>query len=277
MCGWRASTQASPLSGMPMMPLCIVERRRKPKTCAKRSSGGWLNADTWTERPVCLRAGRRTIPLRKSQSRRSRKHSIASSSVLDGLVVPAIHILRVALKTPTLRPIHTSGGPEIHGTNRLKGAIFSQMRIAFSSGCHKPTETAANDSPYIYPTVSQIRELHDSVIREHPDAECLGNLGNIVTCTTSEEVTRREGNDVFDTASSYARSIAQKRLFKDGNKRIALAASLVFLEINGVTDHDYYEPVLQEAILYLTKGDVSEEHFAQFLRHLFSEANSNLE
>ena len=49
-------------------------------------------------------------PLRKSQSRRSRKHSIASSSVLDGLVVPAIHILRVALKTPTLRPIHTSGG-----------------------------------------------------------------------------------------------------------------------------------------------------------------------
>ena len=110
MCGWRASTQASPLSGMPMMPLCIVERRRKPKTCAKRSSGGWLNADTWTERPVCLRAGRRTIPLRKSQSRRSRKHSIASSSVLDGLVVPAIHILRVALKTPTLRPIHTSGG-----------------------------------------------------------------------------------------------------------------------------------------------------------------------
>ena len=151
------------------------------------------------------------------------------------------------------------------------------MRIAFSLGCHKPTETAANDSPYIYPTFSQIRELHDSVIREHPDAECLGNLGNIVTCTTSEEVTHREGNDVFDTASSYARSIAQKRLFKDGNKRIALAASLVFLEINGVTDHDYYEPVLQEAILYLTKGDVSEEHFAQFLRHLFSEANSNLE
>ena len=47
--------------------------------------------------------------------------------------------------------------------------------------------------------------------------------------------------------------------------------------VNGVTDHDYYEPVLQEAILYLTKGDVSEEHFAQFLRHLFSEANSNLE
>jgi death on curing protein len=151
------------------------------------------------------------------------------------------------------------------------------MRIPLWSSCDKPTETAANDSPYIYPTFSQIRELHHGVVWEHPGAECLGNLGNIVTCTTSEEATRREANGIFDTASSYARFIAQKRLFKDGNKRIGLAASLVFLEINGVADHDYYEPVLQEAILYLAEGDVSEEHFAQFLRHLFSEANSNLE
>src|SRR5208282_1099540 len=43
--GWRASTQASPLSGMPMMPSCTAERRRKPKACARRSSCGWRNAD----------------------------------------------------------------------------------------------------------------------------------------------------------------------------------------------------------------------------------------
>jgi hypothetical protein len=46
-------------------------------------------------------------PLRpgKSHSHRSRKLLIASNSVLDGLVVPAIHILRVALKTPILLAI----------------------------------------------------------------------------------------------------------------------------------------------------------------------------
>ena len=48
---------------------------------------------------------RRTIPLVKSQSRLSRNLLIASSSARDGLVVPAIHILRVALKTPILLAI----------------------------------------------------------------------------------------------------------------------------------------------------------------------------
>jgi retron-type reverse transcriptase len=43
--GWRARTQASPLRGLPMMPSCIAERRRKLKACARRSSCGWLNAD----------------------------------------------------------------------------------------------------------------------------------------------------------------------------------------------------------------------------------------
>jgi len=123
---------------------------------------------------------------------------------------------------------------------------------------------------YLDLTISQIRALHDAVAAENHCVDCLGNLGKIVRCTTPEEVTLREANDVFDTASSYARSIAQKRLFKDGNKRTALAASLVFLEINGVTDHDYFEPILQEAILYLSQGDISEEHFAQFLRGAFS-------
>ena len=129
-------------------------------------------------------------------------------------------------------------------------------------------ETGANDSSYIYPAVPQIRELHDAVVQEHRGAGCLGDLGNIVT--VPKEATLHEGRDVFDTASAYARSIAEKRLFKDGNKRTALAAALVFLEINGVTDHDYYEPILQEALLYLSEGDKSEECFAQFFRDAFS-------
>src|SRR5690349_15001360 len=87
--------------------------------------------------------------------------------------------------------------------------------------------------------------------------------------TAPREATLRQGRDVFDEASAYARSIAQKMPFKDGNKRTALAASLAFLEINCVTDHDYDEPILQEALLYLSQGDMSEEHSAQFLRDAF--------
>src|SRR5260370_39837285 len=145
------------------------------------------------------------------------------------------------------------------------------MRTPSSSRFHKPG-AGANDSSYIYPTIFQIREVHDTVHREYPGAECLGELGNIVTFP--KKATLHQGWDVFDKALAYARSIAQKMLFKNRNKRTALAASLAFLEINGVIDHDYYEPILHEAILYLSQGDISEEHFAQFLRDAFSETVS---
>jgi prophage maintenance system killer protein len=144
------------------------------------------------------------------------------------------------------------------------------MRPLSSSRSHK-SGAGANDSSYIYPTISQIREVHDIVLREYPGAERLEELGNIVTLP--KKAALHQGCDVFDKASAYARSIAQKMLFKNRNKRTALAASLAFLEINGVIDHDYYEPILHEAILYLSQGDISEEHFAQFLRDAFSETN----
>ena len=141
------------------------------------------------------------------------------------------------------------------------------MRTLSSSRSHK-SGAGANDSSYIYPTISQIREVHDIVLREYPVAERLGELGNIVTFP--KKATLHQDCDVFDKASAFAHSIAQKMLFKNRNKRTALAASLGFLEINGVIDHDYYEPILHEAILYLSQGDISEEHFAQFLRDTFS-------
>jgi death on curing protein len=142
--------------------------------------------------------------------------------------------------------------------------------ITASSSRSRNPETGENDSSYIYPTISQIRELHDFVVREYRGAEDLEDLGNIVA--SPEKAALRESSDVFDKASAYARSIAQNMLFKDGNKRTAVAASLSFLEINRVIDHEYYETILQEALLYLSQGDISEEHFGQFLRDAFSES-----
>ncbi len=40
--------------------------------------------------------------------------------------------------------------------------------------------------------------------------------------------------DLFDIAASYAFHLAQAQAFLDGNKRIAVATALVFLELNGV-------------------------------------------
>ena len=44
--------------------------------------------------------------------------------------------------------------------------------------------------------------------------------------------------DLFAMAAAYAFHIAQNQPFIDGNKRTALAAALVFLDLNGVTVPD---------------------------------------
>ena len=46
--------------------------------------------------------------------------------------------------------------------------------------------------------------------------------------------------------------------------------ALVFLEINGVVDHDYNEQMLLQAMIYLAEGKMDGNLFAQFLREAAS-------
>lgn len=43
------------------------------------------------------------------------------------------------------------------------------------------------------------------------------------------------GGDLFDVAAAYAFHLAESQAFLDGNKRTAMAAALLFLELNGIT------------------------------------------
>jgi prophage maintenance system killer protein len=51
---------------------------------------------------------------------------------------------------------------------------------------------------------------------------------------------------------------------------MALVTTLIFLEINGLTDHDYDAATLLQAILYLAEGQMDGKLFAQFLRDAVS-------
>jgi prophage maintenance system killer protein len=61
-----------------------------------------------------------------------------------------------------------------------------------------------------------------------------------------------------------------KSPFKQGNRGTALAAALVFLDINGVMEIDYDDSMLIQAMLYLADGKMDGELFAQFLREAVS-------
>jgi death-on-curing protein len=128
-----------------------------------------------------------------------------------------------------------------------------------------------SDSPYLYLTVSQIRELHDALIGEHGGVGGTPNPVRLKTCVEApQSVALLQEGDVFEQASAYACTILRKSPFKDGNRRTALVAALVFLEINGVVDHDYDESTLLQAMLYLAEGKMDRDLFAQFLREAVS-------
>jgi len=74
-----------------------------------------------------------------------------------------------------------------------------------------------------------------------------------------------ESVDLARLAAAYAFGLAQSRPFIDGNKRTALVAAEVFLELNGMTltarDEDCVLTMLR-----LAAGEIEEPAFADWLR-----------
>ena len=128
-----------------------------------------------------------------------------------------------------------------------------------------------SDSPYLYLTMAQIQELHDAIIEEQGGVRGARSGEGLDSCVDApQNVAFLKEGDVFDQASPYAFSIVRKNPFKEGNRGTALAAALVFLEINGVMDHDYDESLLLQAMIYLAEGKMDGNLFAQFLREAVS-------
>jgi death-on-curing protein len=73
--------------------------------------------------------------------------------------------------------------------------------------------------------------------------------------------------DLFEMAAAYAFYIAEGQPFVDGNKRTALNAALVFLDLNGwfVTDP---EMRLYDGMIGFATGDFDKARFAVLLKTL---------
>jgi death-on-curing protein len=64
-------------------------------------------------------------------------------------------------------------------------------------------------------------------------------------------------------AAAYAFHICQNHPFIDGNKRVALTSSLVFLDINGYT-FNCKEEIVYEKIMNIAKGELNKEEFIKY-------------
>jgi len=71
--------------------------------------------------------------------------------------------------------------------------------------------------------------------------------------------------DLAALAGAYAYGLAKNHPFVDGNKRVAFAAMIVFLGLNGI-DLDVAPAEATAMILALAAGEVSEENLAHWIR-----------
>ncbi|MCI0417348.1 type II toxin-antitoxin system death-on-curing family toxin [bacterium] len=74
-------------------------------------------------------------------------------------------------------------------------------------------------------------------------------------------------SDIYEMASAYTYHICMNHPFLDGNKRTALVAGLVFLELNGISLRDP-KGILLDAMLEMASGSMSKRQFAEILRQL---------
>jgi death on curing protein len=73
--------------------------------------------------------------------------------------------------------------------------------------------------------------------------------------------------DVYGQAAAYAFHICQNHPFVDGNKRTALAAALVFLDLNGVGLEDPKQ-ALYSVMMDVAAGKAKKDEVAEALRIL---------
>ena len=71
--------------------------------------------------------------------------------------------------------------------------------------------------------------------------------------------------DLFDMAAAYLYHLVQNHPFVDGNKRVGVAAALVFLDLNGV-DVNAPDDEIEELVLGVARGEIDKPGVAAFFR-----------
>lgn len=108
--------------------------------------------------------------------------------------------------------------------------------------------------------------VHEMQLAEHGGGAGLRDANLLESALAKPQNLAAYGNpDAAALAAAYGYGISRNHAFIDGNKRTALVAAELFLQLNG------WELVVNDADCVLTMlavatGDISEEAFADWLR-----------
>jgi death-on-curing protein len=112
-----------------------------------------------------------------------------------------------------------------------------------------------------------ILAVHHALLRDHGGATGIRDEGLLDSALARpQQLAHYErGSTVFRLAAAYAFGLASNHPFVDGNKRVALTAAAVFLEINGF-ELVAPEPMAVVAFTDLAAGELTEDELAHWLK-----------
>lgn len=102
----------------------------------------------------------------------------------------------------------------------------------------------------IHLTVDIVKEIHRSVISEFGGLQGVRDEGLLSSAVAAPQATfggKSPYADVVEVAAAYLFYLCRNHAFNDGNKRVAMAAAIVFLRLNGnepATDSEAWEQLM---------------------------------
>ena len=119
-------------------------------------------------------------------------------------------------------------------------------------------------------TLAEVVEIHADQIERYGGGSGIRDI-NLLSSAVAMPYASFQGQflhaDLFEMAAAYAFHICQNHPFVDGNKRTALAAALVFLELNDISLSDPEEK-LYHSMMSLASGTLDKAGLAVVLREL---------
>jgi death-on-curing protein len=114
-------------------------------------------------------------------------------------------------------------------------------------------------------TLSDVLQIHEEQIETYGGINGIRDEGLLKSAVMMPQASfggEYLHTDLFSIASAYAFHIAENQPFLDGNKRTALVASLVFLDINGLeileSEMQLYNAMIDIANKKMDKYDLAE-------------------
>lgn len=129
----------------------------------------------------------------------------------------------------------------------------------------------------LFLTVAEVLALHRDQLLLFGGADGIRDAGMLQSAVASPMSTF-DGvflhEDIFQMAAAYAFHLAENQPFLDGNKRTALNAALVFLDINGWLVLDP-EKRLYDAMISLSTHELDKHGLARLLCELATPLDEN--